>query len=276
MFVQSGELAITTEKSKGNKFDANGGYGLSIIVEGGLEVKDISASKNIGNGATLTSNTDFVAISTNRGKRNTFDRNGGFGLDVVAVGPITVEDLSASRNNWYGASLLSDNDGISVATLNGKLNSFDKNSGSGLVISSVGSASVSDISASGNAGMGLSVESLTFVWLTTIRAKQNTITGNKNIGAKLISFDTMQVTNTVISKNGSAADSGLWLDSNDHPMELACVKVTSNPGTGMIFNAGTVAASFASIFFSNNGTAYTNNGTTAPVTTTVACPAPVE
>jgi hypothetical protein len=157
-----------------NTFNDNNLQGLWILSLGPITLNNITASFN-GNIGVIADNDDasgpwaFKLTGT-----NWFEGNTGGGFEVYSKGAISVNSITAIDN--IGGSVLLDNDaGTAGITMTGN-NFFLGTTGAaaGLRIRSLGAVSLSNITADGNAGGGLVIESATNVTISCGSFTNNT------------------------------------------------------------------------------------------------------
>lgn len=156
-----------------NLFEANTGFGLTVLSRGAISVSNVYAVHNLGGGAKLENQTSDSAVPVFITGFNIFSDNGGEeidygpGLKVTSRGNISLSNVIADGNSSYGAKL--DNFtfaiGAPTVTVTG-INSFSGNDNSGLNIKSAGDVAVTRVTADQNIGEGGSIGSLRNVTLT--------------------------------------------------------------------------------------------------------------
>ncbi|MBL8098036.1 MAG: hypothetical protein JNK81_02585 [Anaerolineales bacterium] len=136
-----------------NTFNNNGSNGLVITSLGAITLSNVTANDNSSYGANLTNTSASAANVTLTGK-NQFNENGTTGLLVNSQGNITVSNITAYGNSSSGAEL-NNNTGASTTkvTITG-VNSFSENTNAGLFITTLGTVTLTKITADGNGGSG--------------------------------------------------------------------------------------------------------------------------
>ena len=149
-------------------FNENGSHGMEIETLGNITLQHVGAWWNGEYGAILDNCqwvggvcTGFgsVNIKASSNRRNTFNENALFGLQVYSKGSIKAANVEASDNGMMGAYLGNDYYGatgpvtLSTAGKNG-WNWFNNNGWTGLGIDSFGTISIKNVDAYGN-GTGL-------------------------------------------------------------------------------------------------------------------------
>jgi len=155
--LASGGVTLTgTSRFEGNVLD-----GLSVISHGAITLSNITALANGFDGAYLY--TEGIVGAVTLTGTNTFLDNGNFitnvgsGLEVLADGQISVNNLTASWNADRGAVL--DNytywtSGTPGITLTG-ISAFVENYDDGLFFDAMGLVTLNNITADGNGGDGV-------------------------------------------------------------------------------------------------------------------------
>lgn len=153
-----------------NKFSANFGDGLTVTSFGAITVNNLSASSNGANGGSgygawldncnwqIDHCTTVIPQTVKLTGANSFSSNVGDGLNVISLGAISANNLSANFNAGSGAIL---NNDIAGATggiaLSGTGNSFNENKVNGLEAISRRAISIANLEASSNFGFGASL-----------------------------------------------------------------------------------------------------------------------
>ncbi len=130
---------------------AAGTNALEVQTTGKIIVKDVKSSGNTGNGANFDNSAGTATVTVTNSQ---FNNNTNAGLKVKSKGIITLTDVIANNNTSNGATL-ENNVGASVSavSLTGT-NIFSNNNSSGLVISSFGAITASNVFANSNAIYG--------------------------------------------------------------------------------------------------------------------------
>ncbi|MBL8092479.1 MAG: hypothetical protein JNJ43_19250, partial [Anaerolineales bacterium] len=142
--------------------------GLYVDTNGNATFANITANENNGgayifavNNLTLATfvNVTFTGV-------NTFNNNtSGDGLNVNTDGAITISNITANANEYYGAYLdnLGNANGIKAITLSGT-NMFNSNKDDGLYIEASGNVTLTRITANYNNDPGLDVSHGVYVY----------------------------------------------------------------------------------------------------------------
>ncbi len=154
-----------------NGYDLQNGWtvgdGLEVYSNRAITLNNIQANGNFNSGAQVDTADHIYAYAANAQNvtftgRNIFQYNGFDGLDVLADGNITINNLTANGNQGNaGASL--DNclfDGISACLGHGNItltgtNTFNENNGDGLDTNSHGNIAISKVTADNNGAEGV-------------------------------------------------------------------------------------------------------------------------
>lgn len=143
-----------------NGFSGNGAGGLEIGARGPVNLTNVEANGNTGNGGFIT---NFAGSPADVKITNSyFDLNeddgagGGYGLYVESMGNITLTGGSASENFLYGATLDNQRDGafpIKNITIN-KFTLSENETGFGLEAHANGTITTTSVKTDGNATFG--------------------------------------------------------------------------------------------------------------------------
>jgi hypothetical protein len=209
--------AVTLKGFK--QFNNNSSDGLVVLSGGAITLSNVVANNNLGNGIYLSNTISTAKLGITLGGTNFMMNNGEDGAVLYSYGTITANNLNASGNDAYGAVLDNcDYDGVSnclvtvakTVKLTG-VNIFNDNGSTtegGLLISSLGAVTVSNLIASDNVGDGAyiineytnfnGVNSSGTVTLTGYGIFQN----NGGHGLEAHSYGNIVLTNIDASYNG--------------------------------------------------------------------------
>jgi hypothetical protein len=137
-----------------SRFKNKNGTGLTVSHHGGsIALSGVSASRCGGTGALLDSSAVGGDIAVSEGK---FDKNGASGLNINTGGAIRLVNVCANKNQGAGANLnnILGSGGVDLRVSGSGKNTFDRNRGSGLWISSAGTIALIGIRACKNGGHG--------------------------------------------------------------------------------------------------------------------------
>ena len=225
------------------EFNGNGGNGLVIFSNGAITLKDITADGNNGLGAYLINTTGSSAGVTLTGA-SFFSENTAGGLLIYSNGQIKGSNIIANVNQGgWGAYL--DNSTASSAksvTLTG-LNEFKFN-GDGLLVSSLGAITLSNVTASDNiAGLGASLGNAFGFTSNVNLTGVNIFNSNADTGLLVSSHGNISIANLTAVENGwGGSGDGAHLFNNGAPSAKS-VKLTgenfilSNNGVGLYVTA---------------------------------------
>ncbi len=192
----AGTSPVQIEGMNGNRFEGNGGSGLEVASNNTINLLSASVSKN-GNGAELDNTTGTGGIVIGQCE---FNKNQTFGLLVHTTGTIQAADVSAGKNGDSGA-LLDGAAGVTLAADDASLNRFDGNAAQGLIVTSGGTVSLSDVSASKNGLHGAAISAADVI-LATGAASLNRFDKNDGYGLSVTAGGSIALADVSASKNG--------------------------------------------------------------------------
>jgi hypothetical protein len=224
-------------------FSDNGDYGLTVSSKGAIVLNGTSASTNTGSGAVLNNSNATVPVtinSTATNAYNSFNSNGGYGLQIVSLGVIMLNNVNASGNTQDGLNL--DNQGsTAIVTISDKnsnpASTFSKNSGNGVYVHGKGNILITGVAASGNGLAGFDLDNCLassgtctgsgLITLLTVTASSN---GSNGISA--VTKGNLSVTGSTTSSNGNY---GLYLNNKYllGNVTLKNIVADSNNNTGI-------------------------------------------
>lgn len=141
------------------------GYGLDLVSNGNVSIYEIEASNNMLYGASIQANglVDVQVGLFNNNKGITYTRCGktyhGYGLKVVTLDAVTLNEITAEGNNRFGAYVETDGD-VSVYDSNFNANGYNtyyKIDGYGLQINSGGNVMLDGVQANDNKLFGANI-----------------------------------------------------------------------------------------------------------------------
>ncbi len=278
-----------------NTFNGNAETGLYMRSYGKITLNNITASDN---GLSCNSPNDTcdgvhvrTSISFSLLGYGVFNNNQDEGMEVSSYGSISLNNLYAEGNGYYGVFADSYGPGSAVSVLG--TNTFVDNTYSGLWVWSEGVVTLNNITANGNGEKGIFVNNA-WKWddnlgdwvpagkVLTLNGT-NFFNGNTGLGLELHSSGGITTNNVTALSNG---DDGAYLDTclyNSTPNDctgLANKAVTMNGNNNISFNTGgglyieslgaIKANNLTAIFNGDNGAVLDNNwnGTTGSVTIT--------
>jgi hypothetical protein len=269
-----------------SEFDVNYGDNLHVLSNGTITLTNVIAlGSTHGSGVslnntstitpknvTVTGDNSFVTqpwINGGLGEFvNSFNGNANDGLAVYSKGTITLGNITAGRNGTahltqsYGAEIYNDSLGSTAGVTLTGVNIFDENYKDGLLISSLGPVTASNLTAESNGTLGAGVEIDNHNALT---AQPVTLTGTNNFkynsvsGLSILSNGQITLNNLIADKNGGSCPNcaGVYL-YNSYGSFTSGVKITgtnefnSNYNHGLHINSNG-AVSLSSLTANNNG-----------------------
>ncbi len=211
--LSTGTVSILRAASEDyNNLSNNGGYGLYIYVKGAVIINNLAAENNVNEGGYINNcqwngsacaGVGAVTISGTGILATRFNTNfGDFGLYVWSGGTIKLSHVDVQNNYNQGAYLSTSK----AVTINGVANRFNNNgwsatnTGGGLIISSSGNISLTNLEAQSNDGIGLYISTMS-VGNTTITASstwlnrfnQNNFEGLVIYSAGIVSINKVEV-----------------------------------------------------------------------------------
>lgn len=265
-----------------NFFSGNAEENLYIISLGTITLNNITANSSVNSTGAYISNTS-AATSKNVtiNGTNTFNSNDNEGLVILSKGIITVSNLNASINgagNNGGGVLLYNINSPTKAGINvNGTNTFNSNTGKGLLIWTLGNVKTNSISASSNTGIGFDLYG-TFDPNTgnVTMSGNNFFNANTGGSIQIDSYGTVTLNN--ITSTGSAG-SGVNINNiyggntAPKPVTLTGTIVISNNtgGSGLLINSYG-AITINNLTANNNnafGAVLQNSGTSVPAAVTL-------
>lgn len=188
----------------GNNEFLNNNTGSGLFVEstiGSVEVENILASGNFGDGTELLAQSDIAVLGS-----NVFSLNNGAGLTVNTIsGSVDLENITATNNGIEGASITS----IGAVYILGS-NLFTGNQNTGLYVETSGNIQIENLEASDNHADGVDLISLANVEVSGINIFYN----NSNNGLYIDAGGDVSLENINASGNGGGLGSGTELNSS--------------------------------------------------------------
>jgi hypothetical protein len=243
----SGSGVVVTNSvfdSNGTNSSKNSNGGLQINASSGVSLFNIEADNNQSFGANIQGGSD-VSIgnsyfsgnvgysSSGCGGYSNSGSSGGYGLEVVAPGTISLYQVTASKNSSLGASLNGANVVANNSTFdnNGSGNSKNAN-GQGLQVVSSGNTSLFNVEADNNQVVGANIQAGGTVYISN-------------------SFFSGNATYTYSPcKGGSATGNGLLVTATQD-ITLSQVTASGNGSTNAVLN-GSSDVSVADSIFDNS------------------------
>ena len=188
--------------TEGNAFNGNRDGGLWIKTKGAVTVSFYQARDNWGTGIQIDADGGIGAVTVsglpNWGENLSY--NGGSGMEISALGAITVSKVQAFRNSGWGARLANET-GTGSVTLTDAF--FDQNKMTGLQVLSAGAVSWKNGSANGNGIYGADLEN-TYGTAKAVSVKNVNTSGNNETGLFILSNGVVTITDSQSDTNSGA------------------------------------------------------------------------
>ncbi|MBX3035509.1 MAG: hypothetical protein KF758_01235 [Anaerolineales bacterium] len=268
--------------SGNNLFTGNQADNLYIQSAGVITLNNITSNASVtGKGANVSNSPSATAKNITLTGTNTFNNNDDEGLQIIAKGIITVNNLNASGNGLGSSSsgvylfniFSPTNAGVNV---NGT-NTFNSNAGNGLLIWTLGNVKTNAISASSNNQIGFEVYGA-FAPNTgnVTMTGNNTFSTNMGGGLQINAYGVVTLNN--ISATGSSSGNGVYI-MNTYGGNAVQKNVTLT-GTNVMSNnnsVGLIISTFGAVVTnnltinnnSNVGLSVQNNGGVKPMGVTL-------
>lgn len=224
--LEANDVAIDTANFSNNGSGdalALTGYGLKVVSENDVAIIRVTANNNQKFGADIQA-TGAVAIQASffNGQiayyhdyftGEILQRDGGYGLRVVTLGPIALKDVEAQGNYLYGAYLAGGNTAVenSVFANNGSGVITDP-TGYGLMINSTDKVVLIGVNASNNQTFGADIQAVKAVTiLNSFFSGHQTVTFSPCLGLTFYGYGLTVNTQDNITLNGVQANfNNLW------------------------------------------------------------------
>lgn len=259
-----------------NSFKSNEKNGLKIASFGLITTNSITASQNgdvSGYGVDLDNATGADSSLPVKGITlngvNVFDENRSGGLNVLTLGPINTNNLTATDSTGGFGVRLDNSSAPSPQATNVKgTNVFNSNQFTGLIVKSKGAVTLNSITAkSSMTGNGANIENTaggnTAPQPVTINGT-NTFNSNYNTGLIVTSYGLITTNNITASENGLVPNSGYGAElTNDGASALLPLKGITMNGTNLFStnnNTGLKAYSLGPIKVNNVTSSYSEDG----------------
>jgi hypothetical protein len=207
-----------------NTFNGNGSSGLDILSRGAVSISYLRASENSGFGANIDNAhpaTLLVPQSVTLSGNSILNGNDLSGLVINTYGIVTLYSITANENGQAGVG--GSEDGVFIdneqgdatlaktVTLNG-VNTFSGNRESGLVVSSLGTITVNNVTANNNVGgWGVNLRNDNGSSTGSISVKgTNNFSGNGENGLFIGSQGTISVNSVTAVGNGLDGAPDIW------------------------------------------------------------------
>ncbi len=199
----SGDITIRGE-FEGNGFDGNGYNGVSALSNGTFKWSNASADDNGNRGLNLErdfgDSKDPVTISGSSALPATFNNNGGHGVFVATLGPISLSYVEA-KDNLDGIRIHNDE---AAAPQSISLNKVlaQGNSGYGIWLRASGATTASDVMAKGNTLQGLYIEAVAYP-MQAVVINHSVFNDNSDSGIEINNQGDITLNGVEASGNGS-------------------------------------------------------------------------
>lgn len=260
----AGDVTISDIKFTGITTGSTGNNAaLEVQTTKKITLTNVDVDSNTGGGVdgAYLDNNDGTVVSDVVITNSTFTDNNGSGLMVYSDGAITITNLVANSNGWYGAFL--DNTSATTpkaVTISGTGNQAKFNGYYGLEISSDGVVTINSMTANGNSGYGLYVDNTTGTGAVTLTGT-NTFRENALSGIEVYSNGVITINNLAANDNGTSLviGYGAVLD-NDSAATPMAVKLTGNNEFFSNYDGGLVISSDGAITVNNLTASWNTNG----------------
>lgn len=260
-----------------NSFKGNSGYGLSIYSDGQVTLNNVIANDNTNNGLFVDNTGGISTSGVTLTGTNQFEGNSGSGLYITSLGLVTLNNINASFNSFYGAEI---NNSTSTTfkgvTLTG-VNTFNNNNQNGLDIKSAGIVTLNTITAKSNSVDGVIIDN-TYSGIATPKAftmnGTNTIFDNGDDGLYVQTYGAITLNNMSSTGNGytSLDGYGVYLNNNTSGAPATVTlngnnDFSDNYSTGLyIYSKGAIKVNNLTSVSSDSGSgAYLANNVTGAV-----------
>ena len=217
----------------------NGTNGLEAYAYGNLELANVDAEYNGGNGAYLDNcmvsggacgGSGSVGINTYNNTYDSFSNNGSDGLDITSSGEIDLRDVVAGHNVYGTGAVLNNTGGsdrlVQLDTYNNTYDAFSSNGSDGLDITSSGEILLSDVVATYNGGAGAVINNANDgdpgVYIKASNRPHTDFNSNDNDGLDVTSTGEIHLTDVVADYNsGTGAVLNNMGGSNPWPYAIS-------------------------------------------------------
>ncbi len=229
-----------------NKFNDNANYGLFVNSKGAIRTNAVTANGNGANGVFLQNNGGTATSSVTMTGVNEISGNTLTNLSISSSGAVLLNSITANSSvNDNGADIFNTAATSAAVTLTG-INSFSSNSDNGLMISSDGAITISNLTASNNGPNG------SFgAWLSNP-------TSPTKAGVTLTGV------NSFVSNSGAGV-AGLMIDSLGNVV-ISSVTASFNGGKGVVINNSSFAGAIGSVTLSGTNVFKSNGDSNLQIT----------
>lgn len=211
-----------------NLFFSNDDIGLEVLSHGAIKLNNIHAVDNGSNGVSLQNNTATTPQSVTLTGSSAFKFNNSHGLNIISIGIVTLNNITANSNNGHGVNIDNDNGTVNVDVKFTGANLFTDNASNGINIFSNGAVTLNNINANSNTGHGAFIDntsSTTFKGVTLNGL--NTFKDNADNGLEILSDGIVTLNNVTANRNQGFA--GLYIDNkNSTPATPKAVIIKGN------------------------------------------------
>jgi len=234
-----------------SEFSDNTGAGLTVFSKGAITLNNVSAINNAGDGANLN-NAGGVAKAVTLNGTNIFAENEGSGLVIRSKGAITINNLIANANGAYGADLANDTASTAQPVYLKYSNEFKYNGSTGLLINSVGTVTLTKITAIHNSGDGTLIDNTGPFYANVTINGVNQFSYNGTDGLVVSSSGNITLYNVSATNNGlgGVCGSGAILDNSSVAFPKSVVLKGANT-FGLNLDDGLVIDSYGAITINN-------------------------
>lgn len=202
-----------------NNFSSNKSGGLLVTAKGAITIVNVVASNNTNGDGVNLNNGGSSAFNISVSGANTFYKNYGDGLQINSLGTITLSNINASENGFGGGSgrgvMVFNNalGSIGNVTVSG-VNTFSSNTSTGLYIWSLGTISISGVTANNNIVHGVRLDNVDApIVKNVILGGVNTFTGNTVTGLYINTKGAVTSTSKVTLNANSNQEQGILIDN---------------------------------------------------------------
>ncbi len=216
-------------------FSNNVGFGFDVYTNGAIAVTSVTANGNGFGGVRIVS-ANSTAPKAVTVYKSQFNENDGRGLDVNTHGTITLNNVTASENDLYGAYLQNQagTAGVNVLSTYGA-NNFNGNIYRGLYILSKGAIVLNSVTASDNQSYGVYIDNYQLGdGIGSVSLTKVTTWSNYYYGIYVLTNGATIINTASSAFNGVGGDySGIHVETNGHNLVVSNSLVTSNQAYGI-------------------------------------------
>lgn len=244
-----------------NSFQNNGNDGLFVNSFGNIAASNINAAGNTAFGINLTTTKLTGGSGITLTGINNFSNNGSNGAFLLALGTVTLNNITANGNGDLGMFVVNQFDPTKSYNVSLKgTNTFNENEGDGLVVLSFGNIRVNNLNANENGQIDLMGSGATLINCGCSSPKSITLTGyvrtsnNYNHGLEVDGGGAVTLINVTAENNGG---SGAYIQNDVNPLKGQAVTLNGSNTFNNNGQYGLEIFSFGSII-TNNITAFEN------------------